>query len=72
MEDTAHYLENLEEAETCLWVKEGLDRLEEHVRATGGDEELLDVIDYLREDNEQWIDPEFAGKAAQAPTALSS
>lgn len=72
MEDTSHYLEDLEEAETGLWVKAGLDRLEELVRATGGDEELLDIIDYLREDNEQWIDPEFAEKAAQAPTALSS
>lgn len=61
-----------EEAKTCLWVMEGLDRQEEHVRATGGDEELLDLIDYLREDNEQWIDPDFAEKAAQAPTTLPS
>lgn len=42
-----HYLESLQEAETSLWVKAGLDRLEEHVRATGGSDELLNLIDYL-------------------------
>lgn len=27
--------------------------------ATGGDEELLRLTDYLRENNEQWADPEL-------------
>lgn len=58
-----HYLESLQEAETSLWVKAGLDQLEEHVRATGGSDELLDLIDYLREDNSQWMDPKFIAEA---------
>lgn len=63
MKASHHYLESLQEAETCLWVKAGLYQLEEHVRATGGSDELLDLIDYLREDNSQWMDPKFIAEA---------
>lgn len=48
------YLENLEEAETYLLVKEGLERLEALVRTSSGDLDLLYLIDYLREENEGW------------------
>ena len=72
MEDTSHYLERLQEAETTLWVKEGLDRLEEHVRATGGDEELLDLIEYLKDDNDYWLDPELVADAQNSHLTLAS
>lgn len=72
MEDTSHYLERLQEAETTLWVKEGLDRLEEHVRATGGDEELLDLIEYLKDDNDYWLDPELVAIAQKSLSTLVS
>lgn len=72
MKITPHYLEDLEEAETYLQVKDGLERPEEHVRATGGDEEMLYLIEYLLEENEWWVNPEFAEKAAQARTTFSS
>ena len=72
MKITNHYLEDLEEAETALWVREGLDLLENFVRSHNGDDDLLDLIAYLKVDNEQWSNPEFEEQARQAPKSISS
>lgn len=67
-----HHLENLQEAETYLWVKEGLDRLDKLLQSIDADDELLDLVDYLKEDNEQWCDPDMLEQAEQSPKSLSS
>jgi hypothetical protein len=46
-----HHLENLQEAETYLWVKEGLERLDKLLQSIDADDDLLDLIDYLKDDN---------------------
>lgn len=69
---TPHYLEDLAEAETYLQVKDGLARLEEHVRATGGDEEMLYLIDFLREENEWRAKPKFVAIAQKSLLTLPS
>jgi hypothetical protein len=55
-------LDDIERAETNLWVKRQLDRLQELVLANGEDPEMLEAIEFLREENEWWSDP----KADQA------
>lgn len=72
MKISKHYLEDLQEAETYLWVKTGLERLEDLVRSNGDDEELLDLISYLKQDNEDWCAPDFLQQADQSPKSLSS
>lgn len=67
-----HRLENLQEAETYLWVKEGLDRLDKLLQSIDADDDLLDLVEYLKEDNEQWCDPDMVEQAAQSPKSLSS
>jgi hypothetical protein len=67
-----HHLENLQEAETYLWVKEGLERLDKLLQSIDADDDLLDLIDYLKDDNEQWCDPEMLEQAEQSPKSLSS
>lgn len=67
-----HNLENLQEAETYLWVKEGLERLDKLLQSIDADDDLLDLIDYLKEDNDFWCDPDMVEQAAQSPKALSS
>ena len=67
-----HHLENLQEAETYLWVKEGLERLDKLLQSINADDDLLDLIDYLKDDNEQWCDPEMLEQAEQSPKSLSS
>lgn len=67
-----HHLENLQEAETYLWVKEGLDRLHKLLQSIDADDDLLDLIDYLKEDNEYWVNSELLADAAQSPKSLSS
>ena len=72
MKITPHYLEDLEEAETYLQVKDGLERLEKHVRATGGDAEMLYLIEYLLEENEWWANPKFVAEAQNSHLTLAS
>ena len=67
-----HRLENLQEAETYLWVKEGLERLDKLLQSIDADDDLLDLIDYLKDDNEQWCDPEMLEQAEQSPKSVSS
>ena len=67
-----HHLENLQEAETYLWVKEGLDRLDKLLQSIDADDDLLDLVEYLKEDNDFWCDPEMVAQAGQSPKSLSS
>jgi hypothetical protein len=53
-------LEDIEETETGLWVEQQLSRIRDFLVARAADSEMLDAVDYLREDNERWIDPEIA------------
>jgi hypothetical protein len=53
-------LEEIEEAETSLWVEQQLNRIRDFLAEHGADEEMLDVVDYLLEDNDFWIDPNIA------------
>lgn len=64
MKTSDRYLQNLEEAETYLWVKQGLERLEKLLQSIDADDELLDLIDYLKEDNDFWCDPDTVEQAA--------
>ncbi len=67
-----HHLENLQEAETYLWVKEGLDRLDKLLQSIDADDDLLDLIDYLKEDNEFWCVTDMLEEAQNSPKSLSS
>ena len=67
-----HHLENLQEAETYLWVKEGLERLDKLLQSIDADDDLLDLIDYLKDENEQWCDPEMLEQAEISPKSVSS
>jgi hypothetical protein len=53
-------LEDIEETETSLWVEQQLNRIREFLVERGADGEMLDAVDYLREDNDRWIDPKIA------------
>jgi len=72
MQISKHHLEDLQEAETYLWVKAGLERLEELVQSNSDDPELLDVITYLKQDNELWCAADLLQQAEQSPKSLSS
>jgi len=50
-------LAEIEQHETGKWVYAQLDRLEELVKENGADEEMLGVIEFLREENDRWADP---------------
>ena len=52
-------LEDTEELETYLWVKDKLTRLESFVRRSEAGHEFVELIEFLRLDNEQWCDPEL-------------
>jgi len=47
-------LDDIEQHMTGKWVNEQLDRLELLVRENGADDEMLDVIAFLREENDWW------------------
>jgi hypothetical protein len=53
-------LEEIEEAETGLWVEQQLSRIRDFLVEHGADSEMLDVVDYLLEENRDWIDPKIA------------
>lgn len=72
MKTSDRYLQNLEEAETYLWVKQGLERLDKLLQSIDADDDLLDLIDYLKEDNDFWCDPDMVEQAAHSPKSLSS
>lgn len=47
-------LDDIEQHRTGKWVNEQLDRLELLVRENGADDEMLDVIAFLRDENDWW------------------
>jgi len=51
-------LDNIEEHETARWLDEQLDRIERLVREHGADDEMLEAIQYLRDENEWWTSPD--------------
>ncbi|HEX3410316.1 MAG TPA: hypothetical protein VHT00_01245 [Stellaceae bacterium] len=53
-------LEDIDDAKTCLWVEQQLNRVRRFLIEQGGDEEMLDVVDYLLEENKTWLDPQLA------------
>ena len=51
-------LQDIEEAETCIWIDHGLLRVKRLVLDHGGDQELLDVIEFLLSENKDtWGNP---------------
>lgn len=53
-------LDDIEEAETGLWLHGQLSRIRAVLEGLDSDKEMLDAIDYLIEENERWIDPDIA------------
>ena len=54
-------LEDIDEAKTGLWVERELNRIHQFLIEQGGDEEMLDVVDFLIAENaETWLDPQIA------------
>jgi hypothetical protein len=53
-------LEDIEETETGLWVDDQLSSIRDFLVAHAAESEMLDAVDYLREDNQRWINPEIA------------
>jgi hypothetical protein len=53
-------LVDIEETQTSLWVAEQLNRIHAFLVEHSADTEMLDAVEYLREDNERWIDPNIA------------
>jgi hypothetical protein len=54
-------LEDIDGAKTGLWVEQQLSRVRRFLIEQGGDEEMLDVVDFLLEENaETWLDPQIA------------
>lgn len=47
----------LDEFDAFLWVKEKLIQLEHFVRCSTGGEDFIDLIEFLKKDNEQWCNP---------------
>jgi hypothetical protein len=61
-------IEDIEETETSIWIRNQLQRIRDFLQENGGDDEMLDAIDYLEDDNERWIDPKIE-KAPRGPGA---
>lgn len=51
-------LVDIEQHMTGKWVEEQLGRLELLVREHGGDDEMLGVIEFLRDENDWWAVPQ--------------
>lgn len=51
-------LVDIEQHMTGKWVEEQLGRLERLVREHGGDDEMLGVIEFLRDENDWWAVPQ--------------
>ena len=50
---------DVEELETYLWVKDQLTRLESFLRRSEDGAEFTALIEFLKQDNEQWCNPEL-------------
>lgn len=64
-------LEAIEGHETGQWLKEQLDRIEQLVRDNGGDDEMLEAISFLREENDQWAEPDVQSLAQSEKLSLT-
>lgn len=51
-------IDNIDETETAMWLRNQLRRLRDFVEHHGGDEDMLEAVEYLIEDNEVWISDE--------------
>jgi hypothetical protein len=67
-------LKDIEQTITCLWVEQQLNRIRDCLEEHGADDEMLDAIDYLlEENNDYWLDPQIAddlraGKLPESPS----
>lgn len=52
-------LADIEETETSLWLLEQLNRIQKLLVEHGADDELLEAVEYLIEDNDQWVSPKI-------------
>jgi hypothetical protein len=52
-------LQEIEETENALWVREQLNRIRVFLSERDADGELVATVDYLIEDNDRWISPEI-------------
>lgn len=59
-------LDAIEDYETCEWLNEQLDRLEQLVRDNGEDDEMLEAISFLREENNEWWTPSDVEQMARS------
>jgi hypothetical protein len=50
----------MEQTETGLWVEQQLNRVRDLLAKHGADDEMLDAVDYLMEEDGDWIDDRIA------------
>jgi hypothetical protein len=53
-------LQEIEQAETGLWVEQQMNRVRDLLVKHGADVEMLDAVDYMMEENSDWIDDRIA------------
>lgn len=53
-------LEEIEETEMALWIKEQLDRIRDFLTEREADTDMIEAVHFLIEDNERWIAPRIA------------
>jgi hypothetical protein len=53
-------LDDIEQARTCLWVEQQLNRIRDCLEEHRADDEMLDAVDFLLEENNDWLDPQIA------------
>lgn len=51
--------EDIKEFETYLWVKDQLNHLERFVRSSEDGEDFIDLIEFLKQDSEDWCNKEL-------------
>jgi hypothetical protein len=66
-------LEDIEEAETTLWIEQQLNRIHACLSEYGADDDMLKAVDYLLEENDRWLDPQIADdlRAGRLPSGES-
>ena len=55
----AFRLQNVEETEDALGIREQLNRIRVFLLEGDADDEMVDTVNYLIEDNERWINSEI-------------
>jgi len=69
---TVPTLDDIQEAETCQWINEQLDRLKAIVLDNGADPELVEAIEYIREENLCWEPSNAASSLAISRQGLTT